>query len=65
MDFSKLQTTSKVTDEWAYPQGQANRSGLLQVDSAPDHKLYWEEYGNPDGSRSCSCTAGRAAPARR
>ena len=49
MDFSKLQTTSKVVDEWAYPQGAANRSGLLQVDSAPDHKLYWEEYGNPSG----------------
>lgn len=49
MDFSKLQATSKVTGEWKYPQGQANRSGLLQVDHAPDHKLYWEEYGNPDG----------------
>lgn len=49
MDFSKLQATSKVTDEWAYPQGQANRSGMLQVDQAPDHKLYWEEYGNPYG----------------
>lgn len=49
MDFSKLQAASKVTGEWKYPQGQASRSGLLQVDHAPDHKLYWEEYGNPDG----------------
>ena len=49
MDFSKLQVTSKVTTEWTYPQAAANRSGLLQVDHAPDHKLYWEEYGAPDG----------------
>jgi len=49
MDFSKLQTASKVTDEWAYPQAVANRTGLLQVDHAPDHSLYWEEYGNPHG----------------
>ena len=49
MDFSKLQATSKVTDEWKYPLVDANRSGLVQVDHAPDHKLYWEEYGNPDG----------------
>ena len=49
MDFSKLQATSKVTDEWAYPQAAANRSGLVPVDHDPDHRLYWEEYGNPDG----------------
>ena len=49
MDFSKLQATSKVTDEWKYPLAPANRSGLVQVDHEPDHKLYWEEYGNPDG----------------
>jgi proline iminopeptidase len=49
MDFSELQVTSKVTGEWKHPQSPANRTGLLQVDSAPDHTLYWEEYGNPDG----------------
>lgn len=49
MDFSRLQATSKVTDQWRYPQAEANRSGLLQVSAAPDHRLYWEEYGNPDG----------------
>lgn len=49
IDFSKLQATSKVTDEWAYPLVAANRSGLVQVDADPDHRLYWEEYGNPDG----------------
>ena len=49
MDFSKLQATSKVTNEWKYPLTPANRSGLVQVDHGPDHKLYWEEYGNPDG----------------
>jgi len=49
MDFSKLQATSKVTTEWAYPQALANKSGLVQVDHDPDHRLYWEEYGNPQG----------------
>jgi proline iminopeptidase len=49
MDFSRLQTTSKVTSEWKYPQGAPNRTGMLQVDTAPDHTLYWEEYGAPDG----------------
>jgi proline iminopeptidase len=49
MDFSKLQATSKVTDEWGYPLAPANRSGLVPVDHDPDHKLYWEEYGHPEG----------------
>jgi proline iminopeptidase len=49
IDFSGLQTTSAITDEWKYPAAEPNRSGLLQVDSDPDHKLYWEEYGNPAG----------------
>lgn len=49
MDFSALRTTSKVTTEWKYAQPTANRSGLLPVDEAAGHKLYWEEYGNPDG----------------
>ncbi len=49
IDFSKLQARSKVKDEWAYPLAPANRTGLVQVDREPDHKLYWEEYGNPDG----------------
>ena len=49
MDFSRLRKTSKVTDEWAYPQGEPLRSGWLRVDTAPDHELYWEEYGNAAG----------------
>jgi proline iminopeptidase len=49
MDFSRLQTTSKVTGEWKYPQSPPNRTGMLQVDHGPDHTLYWEEYGAPDG----------------
>ena len=49
MDFSKLQAASKVTGEWKYPLEKPHRTGLLQVDHAPDHTLYWEEYGNPDG----------------
>jgi proline iminopeptidase len=49
MQIPGLQTTSKVVDEWKYPLAAANGSGLLQVDESPDHKLYWEEYGNPRG----------------
>jgi proline iminopeptidase len=47
VDFSKLQATSKITDQWSYPLAAANRSGLLEVSDG--HKLYWEEYGAPDG----------------
>ena len=32
MNFSNLQATSKITDEWAYAQGEPNRTGLLPVD---------------------------------
>lgn len=49
MNFSKLQTTSKIAGEWAYPAARPARSGLLPVEPAPGHKIYWEEYGNPDG----------------
>lgn len=49
MDFSTLQAVSKVSNEWKYPQRPANRSGWLQVDQSPEHKLYWEEYGDPAG----------------
>ncbi len=49
MDFSRLRQTSKVTDEWTYPQGSPLRTGWLRVDTAPDHELYWEEYGRADG----------------
>jgi len=49
IDFSALQTSSAITDEWKYPAAEPNNTGLLQVDTAPDHKLYWEEYGNPKG----------------
>ena len=48
-DFSGLQATSAITDEWKYPAADPIGSGLLQVDADPDHKLYWEEYGNPAG----------------
>ena len=49
MDFSGLRATSKVTNEWKYPQASANRVGWVDVDHGPDHALYWEEYGAPDG----------------
>ena len=32
-----------------YPLVPARASGLQPVDRDPDHALYWEEYGNPDG----------------
>lgn len=44
-----LQQSSKIGDDWRYPQEAPNRTGLLPVDRAPDHALYWEEYGNPQG----------------
>jgi len=45
-----LTTTSSITEsDWKYPQKKPNKSGLLQVDENPPHKLYWEEYGNPKG----------------
>ena len=49
IDFSGLQQVSTVQDEWKYPAATANCSGWLQVDQGPDHRLYWEEYGNPKG----------------
>jgi proline iminopeptidase len=45
----QLQATSSITDEWKYPAAVPKRDGLLQVDADPDHRLYWEEYGNPAG----------------
>lgn len=49
IDLSRLQATSAITDEWKYSAVDPNRSGMLQVDTAPAHTLYWEEYGNPAG----------------
>lgn len=49
MDFSRLQTTSKIGDDWIYPAATARASGHLAVDSDPDHRIYWEEYGHPAG----------------
>ena len=49
MDFSRLQHTSKIGDDWAYPAATPLRSGHLAVDSDPAHRIYWEEYGAPGG----------------
>lgn len=49
MDFSRLQTSSKIGDDWVYPEAEARRSGWLTVDSDPGHRVYWEDYGNPAG----------------
>lgn len=49
MDFSKLQHSSKIGDDWVYPAASPLRSGHLAVDSDPAHRIYWEEYGHPDG----------------
>ena len=32
-----------------YPAAAPLGSGLLDIDSDAGHRLYWEEYGNPDG----------------
>lgn len=49
MDFSRLESSSKIGEGWKYPQPLLLDSGWLQVDEAPAHRLYWEEYGNRDG----------------
>ena len=49
MDFSRLQASSKIGDTWVYPAAAPLGSGLLDVDSDAGHRLYWEDYGNPDG----------------
>jgi proline iminopeptidase len=41
-------THSKISpSDWKYPQPPLNRSGHLPVTDG--HRLYWEEYGNPQG----------------
>ena len=49
MDFSRLQASSKIGDDWVYPQPPCLNFGWLEVDRDPAHRIYWEEYGNPDG----------------
>lgn len=49
MSVPGLQATSKIIDEWRYGLLPPRRTGFVQVDQEPDHRLYWEEYGNPDG----------------
>ncbi len=42
---------SKATpSEWKYPEPAApNRENHLPVSAYPPHKIYWHEYGNPEG----------------
>lgn len=49
MDFSRLQATSKIGEDWVYPQPPLLNFGWLEVDTGPAHRIYWEEYGNPAG----------------
>jgi len=49
MDFSRLQASSKIGDDWVYPQPPCLNFGWLEVDIEAGHRIYWEEYGNPDG----------------
>jgi proline iminopeptidase len=49
MDFSRLQGSSKIGEDWVYPQPPVRQSGGLDVEADPPHRLYWEEYGNPAG----------------
>ncbi len=49
MDFSRLQASSKIGDDWVYPQPPCLNFGWLEVDRDPAHRIYWEEYGNPGG----------------
>ncbi|WP_432770148.1 MAG: alpha/beta fold hydrolase [Sphingopyxis sp.] len=53
MDFSRLQASSKIGDDWVYPQPPLRASGWLDVEDdsarAPRHRIYWEEYGDATG----------------
>ena len=49
MDFSRLESSSKIGDAWVYPALAPLDAGLLDVDPDAGHRLYWEEYGNPAG----------------
>lgn len=49
MDFSWLQASSKIGDDWVYPQPPCLNFGWLEVDAEAGHRIYWEEYGNPGG----------------
>ena len=49
MDFSRLETSSKIGDAWVYPPAAARKSGWLDVDAEAGHRLYWEDYGPADG----------------
>ena len=49
MDFSRLESSSKIGDAWVYPALAPLDTGLLDVDPEAGHRLYWEEYGNPAG----------------
>ena len=43
MDFSRLQASSKIGDDWVYPQPPCLNFGWLEVDRDPAHRIYWEE----------------------
>lgn len=49
MDFSRLQASSKIGEDWVYPQPPCLNFGWIEVDVEARHRIYWEEYGNPDG----------------
>src|SRR3546814_14539515 len=38
MDFSRLQATRKIGDDWVYPQPPCLNFGWLEVDRDPDRK---------------------------
>lgn len=41
---------SKMTSgDWRYPQPALKASGHLTVSREPQHEIYWEEYGHPEG----------------
>jgi len=47
---SREVTDSKAKEcDWTYPQPEQRDSGHLRVSVRPPHKIYWEEYGNPEG----------------
>lgn len=49
-ELSEITNQSRISEnEWPYPRTDPRQTGYVDVDVDPDHRIYWEEYGNPAG----------------
>ena len=51
MDFSRLETSSKIGDGWIYPAAQATNSGWLEVDAEGGTASIGRSMAPPTASR--------------